>query len=162
MKYLFAIFLAGIFSCAGQDLVDGDVESMEVMEQALEGSTFSYKDERTVDCHGGGTALIKVNWTLVEEPYTKKYYVSWKYDSCVTMFHDTIDGKSHYSKNNEDKGDFWFTGVNYYADLDYSGEVERECDSYMVMTKKTPEKLRDLKLREHCNHPVSHWWGVWW
>jgi cation transport regulator ChaB len=167
MKYLLTALLVGVFSCAGQDhLSDGNVESMEALEQALEGSVHTYKDEKVLDCYGGGTVLVKVNWTLVEETYAKKYYVSWEYDSCVTLFHGTINGKSHYSKNNEDKtdddGGFWFTGVNYFADLSYSGSKSAECDSYMIMTKETESKIRDLAIKEHCSHPVSHWWGMWW
>jgi hypothetical protein len=164
MKHLFAILLVGIFSCSGQEpLTDGSVESMEAMAMALEaeaaGSSYSYKDEELVDCHGGGNVLIKVNWTFKEQPYSNKYYVSWEYDACVTKKYGTIAGKVTYSRNNEEMPDFWFTGVNYFADLDYSGSAESECDSYMVMSTKTQKRARDLRIKEHCSHPVSHWWG---
>ncbi len=170
MKHLFALLLVGVVACSGQErTTDGDAESMEALAASLEesvptldaGSAYTYKDEKLVDCHGGGNVLIKVNWTFREQPYSNKYYVSWEYDACVTWMHGTIAGKATYSKNNEEQPDFWFTGVNYYADLDYSGSVDTECDAYMVMSTKTQDRARDLKIREHCNHPVSHWWGYW-
>lgn len=172
MRYLLALLLTGVFACSGQVEAqhDGSVETMERLEQALEASppaadsnsVYTYKDEKTLECYGGGTVFIKVNWSLVETSYARKYYVSWDYTDCVTLLHGTINGKSHYSKNNEDKATHWFTGVNYYADLVHTGSMERECDAYMIMTKKTEGQIRDLVVREHCPHPVSHWWGMWW
>lgn len=171
MRYLVAAaFLFGILSCADEQFSDGDVASMEVLARALEDLpppppsapdlSVTYKDEKTFDCLDG-TVLVKVQWNYREEPYARKYYVTWDYDACVTWQHGTIDGKTRYSMNNEDKGTGWFTGVNYFADLIYSGSVTGECDAYMIMTKTTEDSIRDLSIREHCQHPVLHWWALW-
>lgn len=170
MRYLAVACLLGAFACA--DTVelerDGDVDSMNLLAQSLEeapppptnpGADYSYREEKTFECSHGGHVLIKVNWTLREEAYARKYYVSWEYDECGTWRYGTIDGKTTYSQNNEDKGTFWYTGVNYFSDLLYDGEFE--CDAYMVMTRKTEESIRDLTFREHCDHPVLYWWGLW-
>lgn len=155
---------------------DGDVTSMEIMEQALEavpppppptplpdadGESYQYTNERVFECAGGGTVVIKVQWTFKEEPYNRRYYVTWDYDACKTRWYGTIDGKCNYSKNTEDKEDFWFAGVNYYADLDYSEAVTSECDSYQVMSRKTEEREWGLRLANHCKHPVRFWWTLW-
>lgn len=173
MRYMLTLLLIGLFACADQGQpYDGDVESMEAIAHALEeappppppmddGASFSYQDEQTLDCMGGGTVLIKVQWNLKEVPYSRRYYVSWDYTSCVTWVHGTLDGKVRYSTTNEDK-DPWRTGVNYFADLVYSGSKAAECDAYVVVTRVTEEKVSNIKVNNNCPHPVSHWWGMWW
>lgn len=174
MRYLAAIGLLGfLWSCADAPLDDGDVASMEVMARALEEApppppppgdpelSITFKDEKQFDCMGGGSVLVQVQWSYRETPYARKYYVTWDYTDCVTWRYGTIDGQARYSTNNEDKDTFWFTGVNYYADLLYSGGKTGECDGYMVMTKKTEDSIRDLAIREHCQHPVRYWWALW-
>lgn len=169
---LAVLLLFGLLACDAPPS-DGDVTSMEVMEQALasvpmppslpdvDGESYQYTDERVFECAGGGTVVVKVQWSSKEIPYVRKYYVNWEYEACKTRWHGTIDGKCNYSKNNEDKGDFWFAGVNYHADLDYSGSATSECDSYQVMSRKTEEQKWDLRLSNHCPHPVRFWWALW-
>lgn len=55
----------------------------------------------------------------------------------------------------------WFTGVHYFADLVYTGAVNEECQSYMNMSRKTPERIRSIELSDHCKHPVRSWWNAW-
>lgn len=169
MRYLMAAFLFSTLSCAGaQDLDDGDIVSMEVLAQTLKelappaapDLSVTYMDERTFDCLDG-SVLVKVQWSYGEDPYARRYFVTWDYDGCVTLRYGTIDGETRYSMNNEDKGTAWMTGVNYYADLVYSGSAAGECDAYMTMTKKTEGQVRDLSIREHCPHPVRYWWALW-
>ena len=172
-RFLAAMLLLNFLACDAptDDENDGDVASMEVMEHALEvapppppnadGESYQYSNERVFECVGGGTVKVRVQWTFKEDPYTRKYYVSWDYDACKTMWHGTIDGKCSYSKNTEDMEDFWFSGVNYFGDLDYSGNTTAECDSYQVMSRKTEEREWDLRLSNHCKHPVRFWWALW-
>jgi hypothetical protein len=173
MRYLLIglLGLVLLWSCADDRFDDGDVASMEVMARALEAEpppppgdpefSVNFKDEKTFDCVGGGYVLVKVQWSYRETPYSRKYYVTWDYSACVTWAHGTIDGEARYSTNNEDKSTFWFTGVHYYADLDYSGRRVAECDAYMQMSKETEDSIRNLAIREHCRHPVRHWWALW-
>jgi|GEM_PF-3716143 len=166
-------FCAALFTSPDIAVDDGDVMSMEQMEQALEtvpkedwpppgavvnpnGTNFTHTD--TFDCHGGGTVRVTVQWRKQEEPYAKKYYANWQYSACVTRRHGTIDGTARYSKNNEEQRGYWFTGVHYFAELDYSGRLVGDCNAYMVMTKKTEDRIGDLRLDDHCRHPVRNWW----
>lgn len=174
MRYLAVACLLGALACsdAVEPEHDGNVANMEVLAQSLEeapppppptvdDASYQYHEEKTFDCPLGGTVLVKVNWTLREAVYARKYYVSWEYGDCVTWQYGTIDGKVTYSQNNEDKDTFWFTGVNYFADLFYTGSRESECDAYFIMTKKTEDQIRDLSVRESCDHPVLYWWALW-
>ena len=169
MRYLaIAAFLFSAVGCQDDARYrDGDVTAVNVMSQQLEEAmpppdapdvSVTFADEKTFPCLDG-SVLVKVQWSYREEPYTRKYYVTWQYDECVTWQHGKIDGEARYASGNEDKGTFWYTWVSRNDKLTYSDKDD--CDSYMTFAKKTQEQTRDLLLRDHCPHPVMYWWALW-
>lgn len=165
MRYLLTACLIGLLGCTGSGQ-DGDVATMEAMAQSLEQSlgpdeSHQYRDERTFDCPGGGSALVKVQWSMKDGLlYSRKYYVSWEYTTCSIMPYGTIDGSVRYSTTTDEMPDRWGAQANYFADLTYDGGPTHDCDAYMTLKQHT-RRMTNLRLDSHCAHPVWYWWVLW-
>ena len=93
--------------------------------------------------------------------YSRKYYVSWEYDACSIMPYGTVDGEVRYSTANEEMPDRWGVQANYFANLTYEDNEMFDCNAYMTLKQHTKQRALDLRIRNHCPHPVFYWWALW-
>lgn len=168
-------------ACAdGSPGPDGDQKSMEIAleadalpgaepvesteptdrtEAALPPDSVSEQVIETLDCPRGGTVRVTVRRESSDEPYRRKGYLYWDYDACGTREYGTIDGTASYTREIE-QGYLWRRLSQYFANLEYTGGAEGDCDAYVKLEQKWHTSDHRLELPGTCPHPVREWWGA--